>query len=235
MIIKNITLLFVLFFFVTQGVYAQDEQPTLTKEEMKLWKKKKKDMPLEEFKSVMEDYDAVKTQTSTLKRQLNQLRNDNLAKQEKLDNLKKQLAESTQTAEKNNSGSTTSGGGSNLSSDDYTKGKVFRVQVGVFKNQNLAKFVNHPRFHAETDEDGAKKYSIASFRDYCEAECFKKAVRIVGVKDAWIVAYEDNKRVDIASTGSESGGGGGSKKEQKTKKEEKKSEGSSTGSGSTDW
>ncbi len=217
------------------GVRAQDA-PALTKEETKEWKKKKKEMPVEEFKSVMEEYDAVKTQTGTLKRQLNQLRNDNLAKQEKLDNLKKELSQSTGGSDSgggSTAGGSTGGNASALSGEDYTKGKVFRVQVGVFKNQNLAKFVNHPRFHAETDEDGAKKYSIASFRDYCEAECFKKAVRIVGVKDAWIVAYEDNKRVDIATTGEGGGKKEGEKKEGKTKSDGGNSGG--TSGGSTDW
>ncbi|MCS6833093.1 MAG: hypothetical protein NZ521_05940, partial [Flammeovirgaceae bacterium] len=47
------------------------------------------------------------------------------------------------------------------------------------------------------EEDGVKKYTIAYFRDYWEADTFKKYMREMGVKDAWIVAYENNVRRDI--------------------------------------
>lgn len=83
--------------------------------------------------------------------------------------------------------------------DDYSEGTVYRVQVGAFRNKDLMKFVGHRRFHAEEDADGVKKYTIAAFRDYWEADLFKKYMREMGVKDAWIVAYKDNIRVQIES------------------------------------
>ena len=61
------------------------------------------------------------------------------------------------------------------------------------------KFVGHRRFHAEEDEDGVKKYTIAAFRDYWEADLFKKYLREMGVNDAWIVSYKDGVRVQIES------------------------------------
>jgi hypothetical protein len=61
------------------------------------------------------------------------------------------------------------------------------------------KFIGHRRFHAEEDQDGVKKYTIAAFRDYWEADLFKKYLREMGVNDAWIVSYKDGVRVQIES------------------------------------
>ena len=41
------------------------------------------------------------------------------------------------------------------------------------------------------------KYTIGVFKDYWEADTFKKYVREMGVRDAWIVSYRDGQRVDI--------------------------------------
>ncbi|MEM6299335.1 MAG: hypothetical protein AAF740_11670 [Bacteroidota bacterium] len=63
----------------------------------------------------------------------------------------------------------------------------------------MTKFTGHPRFHAETDADETKKYTIANFRDYWDADLFKKYLREMGVADAWIVAYRDGQRTDITN------------------------------------
>ncbi len=77
-------------------------------------------------------------------------------------------------------------------------GVVFRVQIGAFRNKDLSKyFDNHENFAGETDEDGTQKFTIGQFRDYWEADTFKKYLREMGVKDAWIVPYKDGTRVDI--------------------------------------
>ena len=41
------------------------------------------------------------------------------------------------------------------------------------------------------------RYTLGEFRDYWEADKFKKYLREMGVKDAWIVPYKDGKRVPI--------------------------------------
>ena len=77
-------------------------------------------------------------------------------------------------------------------------GIVFRVQIGAFRNKDLSKyFENHDNFNGETDSDGTQKYSLGQFRDYWEADTFKKYLREMGVKDAWIVPYKDGTRVEI--------------------------------------
>jgi TolA-binding protein len=84
---------------------------------------------------------------------------------------------------------------------DFSKGVVFKVQVGAFKNKDLSKyFDNNPNFGGEAaDKDKAEpqKITIGIFRDYWEADTFKKYMREMGVKDAWIVPYRDGVRVEI--------------------------------------
>jgi len=84
---------------------------------------------------------------------------------------------------------------------DFSKGVVFKVQVGAFKNKDLSKyFDNNPNFGGEAadkDSNEPQKITIGIFRDYWEADTFKKYMRKMGVKDAWIVPYKDGVRVEI--------------------------------------
>jgi phosphotransferase system IIB component len=81
---------------------------------------------------------------------------------------------------------------------DFSKGVIFKVQIGAFKNKDLSKyFENNPNFSGEVKEGEPQKVTIGVFRDYWEADKFKKYLREMGVKDAWIVPYKDNVRVEI--------------------------------------
>jgi outer membrane murein-binding lipoprotein Lpp len=84
---------------------------------------------------------------------------------------------------------------------DFSKGVVFKVQVGAFKNKDLSKyFENNPNFGGEAadkDKNEPQKITIGIFRDYWEADTFKKYMREMGVKDAWIVPYKDGTRVEL--------------------------------------
>jgi hypothetical protein len=82
---------------------------------------------------------------------------------------------------------------------DFSKGTVFKVQVGAFKNKDLSKyFDNNPNLGGEAaGKDEPQRITIGIFRDYWEADTFKKYMRDMGVKDAWIVPYKDGARVEI--------------------------------------
>jgi hypothetical protein len=83
---------------------------------------------------------------------------------------------------------------------DFSKGVVFKVQVGAFKNKDLQKyFDNNPNFGGEAGKEPTdpQKITIGIFRDYWEADTFKKYMREMGVTDAWIVPYRDGVRVEI--------------------------------------
>ena len=76
-------------------------------------------------------------------------------------------------------------------------GVVFKVQVGAFEKKDLSSFFdNNPMFSGETEE-GMQKITLGFFRDYWEADTFKKHLREMGVKDAWIVPFKDGVRVPI--------------------------------------
>lgn len=81
---------------------------------------------------------------------------------------------------------------------DFSRGIVFKVQIGAFKNKDLQKyFDNNPNLGGEIKEGEPQKITIGIFRDYWEADTFKKYMREMGVKDAWIVPYKDGQRVEI--------------------------------------
>ncbi|MCS7004699.1 MAG: Ezrin/radixin/moesin family protein [Cytophagales bacterium] len=194
-------LLLAVCLFATQEVaYAQKKKEKgsgMSKSEIKQWEKKKKEMTAEKFKEMYEDYNTMKGESAGLKRQIEALQrqasnNEALlaAKDQEIASLKEELEKAKAEA----AAATTSKPTSNC--DDYTKGLVYKVQVGAFRNKDLAKFQNRGNFWME-DADGIKKYTIGFFREYWEADEFKKYLREMGVKDAWIVAYENNQRRDI--------------------------------------
>jgi hypothetical protein len=181
--------------FSGMQVFAQ-----LSKKEKKEWKKKAKEFAknpanlktLVETKQVVEtDNSALKGQVSTLNTQIS----DKSAKIAELeDQISKMRSELTSTkAELAQLKETPV-----ISPMDFSKGVVFKVQIGAFKNKDLAKyFENNPNFGGEATDKGEQKFTIGVFRDYWEADKFKKYMRDMGVKDAWIVPFKDGQRVEI--------------------------------------
>ena len=85
-------------------------------------------------------------------------------------------------------------------SADILSGVVFKVQVGAFRNKDMSKyFDNNPNFGGEVGKEPSdpQRINIGIFRNYWEADTFKKYLREMGVKDAWIVPYRDGIRVEI--------------------------------------
>lgn len=199
--------IFIFLFFVfsviavDNDLYAQKKKKKSSKssdsknekKEIKEWKKKLKNTDPLKFRDMTQELNTLRGQASGLKAEISKLEQeketfdsqlkekDNTIADLKAENekLKKQLDNNV-----------------SRSGDDYTKGVVYKVQIGAFKNRDLSKFQNKGNFWME-DQDGLKKYTIAYFRDYGEADQFKKYMRAMGVKDAWIVAYDDNVRKDI--------------------------------------
>lgn len=179
-----------LLFFSISTLSAQQ----MSKEQQKVWKKRQKSMSVEEFKKKVEGYEVATEEVKKLERQVSNTTQTIEEQKQEIENLKKALTEAKTYKENEANNSETDN-----TRDDYSKGTVYRVQVGAFRNKDLMKFTEHKRFHAEEDQDGVKKYTIAAFRDYWEADLFKKYLREMGVSDAWIVAYKDGVRVQIES------------------------------------
>ena len=85
-----------------------------------------------------------------------------------------------------------------LISDRRPDSKTGELYVGAFKNKDLQKyFDNNPNLGGEVKEGEPQKITLGIFRDYWEADEFKKYMREMGVKDAWIVPFRDGQRVEI--------------------------------------
>ena len=178
----------------------------LSKEEKKEWKAKykayKKD--LEGFKDLVEENGTLKSQLSTTKRQLTTLQSQMGDKDAKIAELQDQVtrmqaqvaaARDAELEAKNAIGTRkpTTVSKSPMSMD----GIVFKVQIGAFEKKDMSKFFdNNPMFTGQ-DENGLQKITVGFFKDYWEADTFKKYLREMGVKDAWIVPFKDGKRVPI--------------------------------------
>ncbi len=189
---KYLMMLLLVTGLCTATVYEANAQRK-SKKERKTWKKKMKQMDPLKFKEMYEEVNSLKAESAALKKNIGsletQLRNQEsltASKDEEIGNLQQKVAQLQADCGENVT----------ASGDDYSKGVVFKVQIGAFRNKDLSQFQDKGNFWTE-DEDGVKKYTIGYFRDYWEADTFKKYLREMGVKDAWIVAYEDNQRKDI--------------------------------------
>ena len=186
-----------LLFAGTQS-YAQ-----LSKQEKKEWKKKAKEMKSnpEALKELTEARQNADAQVATLTNQMKQLQASVGDKDARIAELEDQLSQSrsqltslrAELAQLKESPVSAP-----VNPMDFSKGVVFKVQIGAFKNKDLKKyFDNNPNFGGEAAEKGDQKLTIGVFRDYWEADTFKKYMRDMGVKDAWIVPYRDGTRVEI--------------------------------------
>lgn len=80
------------------------------------------------------------------------------------------------------------------------KGVAFQVQIGAYKDIDISKLSKDAVYEGELHQDminGYNQYTLRTFRNYWEADKFKKLMRVMGIKDAWIVALKDGKRVPL--------------------------------------
>jgi len=171
----------------------------MDKKEAKEWKKRIKKLTPEQYKNLLDENKSMKGQVSSLKTELSNV-DDRLAEkdeqissyQQQVGDLRNELARAQNQAKKSQNVASSSSG----SGIDENKGIVFKVQLGAFKQKDLKKYDNSPNFSAE-DGDGLQKFTLGVFKDYWEADTFKKHLRSMGVKEAWIVSYRDGQRVPI--------------------------------------
>ena len=181
--------------FSGMQVFAQ-----LSKQEKKEWKKKAKEysknpVGLKEFTEAKQTAD---TDNAALKNQVTALNKQVSDKNARIAELEDQLSRSRSETASAKAELAQFKETSSKSSMDFSHGVVFKVQIGAFKNKDLSKyFDNNPNFGGEATDKGEQRFTIGIFRDYWEADKFKKYMREMGVKDAWIVPYKDGVRVEI--------------------------------------
>lgn len=178
-----------------------DSVAQMDKKEAKEWKKRIKDLEPEQYKRLLDENRTYKSQVSSLKAELAGV-DDRIAEkdnqiqtyQSQVTDLRGQLSEAKAAANSQpaNVSSETTGSGI-----DENVGVVFKVQIGAFTKKDLSKYLDNAKNFSGEEEEGVRKYTIGVFKDYWEADTFKKYLREMGVKDAWIVSYKDGNRVPI--------------------------------------
>jgi TolA-binding protein len=189
----------IVFFCLALIVASTQSFAQLSKKEKKEWKKKAKEYAKNpaNLKQLTDDKQTADATVTSLNQKLSQMQSSVSEKDSKIASLEDQLSELRGQLTAANA-ELTSLKESPAASMDFSKGVVFKVQIGAFKNKNLAKyFENNPNFGGEAKDSEPQKLTIGVFRDYWEADTFKKYMREMGVKDAWIVPYQDGQRVEI--------------------------------------
>jgi uncharacterized phage infection (PIP) family protein YhgE len=190
----------VLFFCLALILSSTHSFAQLSKQEKKEWKKKAKEFSKNpaNLKQLTEDKEAAEGQLNALNDRLTQLQRQMASKDSRIAELESQLADARAQVTSARAELAQMNAAPVQNEMDYSKGVVFKVQVGAFRNKDLQKyFDNNPNLGGEVKEGEPQRITIGIFRDYWEADEFKKYMREMGVKDAWIVPYRDGQRVEI--------------------------------------
>jgi hypothetical protein len=174
----------------------EQKLPRLSKAERREWKGRLGELEPEEFKAMIEKHEATASKVSDKDKEIAALRKQLSDNQELLAQTKSQLEASAKApvvaVEEASKQSYTA------RAAEVTKGVIFKVQIGSYRNKDLAKYFDkNPNFSGDVDSDGIKRYTLGSFTDYWEADNFKKYLREMGVAEAWTVPYRDGKRVRL--------------------------------------
>jgi prefoldin subunit 5 len=79
---------------------------------------------------------------------------------------------------------------------ELTPGLFYRVQVGAYQKFNMNRYLEHTgdNFTGES-VDNLNKYLMGKFKNYELAKAFRDDIIKLGIKDAFIVAFNDGKRI----------------------------------------
>lgn len=163
----------------------------LSKEEYDTWNQRKKEMSPEDLKSLVEEKEKLEEAQSDLSEKeayLNQVieRKDN-----EINRLMGQISKIKNEME------TSATVSNQAQTNDWDNGVVFKVQLAAFDDFDLRDLTENGSDLKIIDQDGYIKYILGQFRDYDMADKFKKKLRKLGVKEAWIVPYKDGQRVPL--------------------------------------
>lgn len=182
-----------------------DNRP-LTKKEKKEWKKRKKKMSVEDFRVLYEENTSQKAQIASMEGEITNLESQISSKDDKVVDLQKQVTrmQAAYQAAQNEIENLKAKPAAPvynpdlINGEDFSKGVVFKVQVGAFRKVDLAKYANTSKEFSEETGDELRKYVVGNFRNYEDANVLKRYLREMGVEDAWIVPYKDGQRVPLA-------------------------------------
>ena len=74
------------------------------------------------------------------------------------------------------------------------------MQIGAYKKRDLSNILEGEQLQGmfgQEQSEGINIYTLGNFQNYWNVNQFKKELRAMGLKDAWIVAFKDGQRVPI--------------------------------------
>ena len=145
-------------------VFAQ-----LSKKEKKEWKKKAKEYAKNpgNLKMLTEEKQTADNAVTSLKGDVSRLQSSISDKDSKIADLEDQLSKMRRDLTSAKAELEQLKVAPVVNPMDYSKGVVFKVQIGAFKNKDLSKyFENNPNFSGEVKEGEPQKVTIGIFRDY---------------------------------------------------------------------
>ncbi|GAA5041677.1 hypothetical protein GCM10011506_43510 [Marivirga lumbricoides] len=188
-------IIFALFFAFALPAYSQ-----MSKKEKKEWKKRAKELKNnpEELKALEEENESLKSSVASLNSQVDNLKTQLADKNAQINAAREEAQEAKAMAEMARQKAMEANKQPQPTTALDESGTWFKVQVGAFENIDMSEyFKNNPNFSGETTEEGYQRITLGRFRDYWEADKFKKVLRKMGVKEAWIVPYKEGVRVPL--------------------------------------
>lgn len=200
---NNILLLIIFAIFATSPAFAQKKATsTEDKADEKKYKKVLKELDPLMYRDIVSELQKLRGENSGLKNKLKTVGKGMTDKDTEIAQLQVVYDSiNNATAQTNNKAST------NVASNaEYAKGTWYRVQVGVKNKIDLSEVGGDGKnMIVEKDSDNIYKYTLGHFKDYWEADEFKKALRtIMGLdrmkeenREIWTVIYNDNERASM--------------------------------------
>lgn len=197
---KYRTLLFASLWMMISVTNAQLKYKNMPESERKAlekkWKKKLKKMDPLVFRDTYKKYQTLsrqgsktRSQIKKIAQQLDQLQKVAMGISQQIDSIKNERTGKSMTLEANEKSASSNSGSE--------KGLVFKVQVGASRQINSDFQEKNKKYAIEQDQDGTLKYTLGYFRVYEDADNFKRVLRGLGLEEAKVEAYQDNKRIEL--------------------------------------
>ncbi|MEX2589244.1 MAG: hypothetical protein WD334_03505 [Chitinophagales bacterium] len=150
-------------------------------------KEKKKKMKKSEMREAIADYEE---EIEKLNSEVQELRSEN-------DNLNQELTEARQkNVEMEARMQKVMAEAQPYLSDRMPTEVYFKVQLGAYKELDIQESFNKAKtLQTETESDGIKKYTVGEFKTLDSAKKFELDLRKLGIGDAWLVPYKNNRRI----------------------------------------
>jgi predicted nuclease with TOPRIM domain len=193
----NVNLLFLSAFLALFLLSSENSFAQLDKPERRTYKKMKRKMSPEDFKTLLDDKTRLSESNDFLAAEIENLLRTLKERDNSLE--RAQDAEATLRQQVSQLRSQLAALENMEESNEWDNGVAFRVQFGAFENHDISEMVADSPDLEQLKEDGFVKYVLGQFRSYEEAEELKNYLRKIGVKETWIVPYRDGKRVPLKS------------------------------------